>query len=137
MKVLSVIFGRICARQFLADDDSSPHSKVGRKKRSMNKERVSPADEDIVSTCIASSVPSGTTNHDQLSSFGSFGDDDDGKTKPDLVNTCTVHVEETVRRVHQSQKACKYKKQDTFQIARKGKGEYRPPSRHLKEGLHM
>ena len=140
MKSLSIAFARIWARRFHADDESSPqHLKIGRKKRSMNKEKVSPADEDIDSTCVASSAPpSAVVNDDHglidddVESSGSCPPVNGTKADRELPTTCTV--EETIRRVHQHQRACMYRKHDTFEIARKGKGGYRRPSRHLEEG---
>ena len=140
MKSLSIAFARIWARRFHADDESSPqHLKIGRKKRSTNKEKVSLADEDIDSTHVASSAPSSTTiNHDHglidddVESSGSCPPMNDTQAERNLHITRTV--EDTIRRVHQHQKACMYRKHDTFEIARKGKGGYRRPSRHLEEG---
>ena len=138
MKSLSIAFARIWARRFHADDESSPqHLKVGRKKRSMNKEKVSLADEDIDSTCVASSAPpSAMINHDHclidddVESSGSCPPMNATKAERNLPTTCTV--EDTIRSVHQHQKTCKYRKLDTFEITRKGKGGYRRPSRRLK-----
>ena len=140
MKSLSIAFARIWARRFHADDESSPqHLKVGRKKRSTNKAKVSLADEDIDSTYVASSAPSSTTtNHDHglidddVESSGSCPPMNGTKAERNLPTTLTI--EDTIQRVHQHQKACKYRKYDTFEIAHKGKGKYRRPSRHLEEG---
>ena len=133
----------IWARRLLADHNSSSHRhpKVRREKRSCNKAKDVPAHEVSGLTCIASSTPLGT---DQLSSFGSFDTTDDieqdtGKAggKDAMVDLSLVDEDgcnDIVRSIRQRQRACNFRKHDTFEIAQKGKGGYRCPSRRLGEG---
>ena len=130
MKSLSIAFARIWPRRFHADDESrSCHLKANgrRKRRPIKKEKLVPVNKDD-STCIVSSAPSSSATNNS----GSCPPMNGTKAESNLPTTLTI--EDTIQRVHQHQKACKYRKYDTFEIAHKGKGKYRRPSRHLEEG---